>query len=294
MLIAGIVALGIYVVRVIEPTAVAAGSPAVTVAQKRWFIAGVAVLWLASDWPIHDIAEDYLYSVHMVQHLLLTLVMPPMFLLATPEWLARLILGKGSFNRFLHRIARPVPAALLFNVLTALTHWAFIVNNSVEHGWLHYSLHTTLVTAALITWMPVCGPLPELRISYLNRGIYLFLMSIIPTIPGAWLTVSSGVLYQVYNRPERLWGVDVLNDQQAAGIMMKIGGGTYLWALILLTFIAGVNADRPKGSSKFRGTFVPTKLPDSALVDGTALIEPLVETPPSAPRAADQEHLTPS
>lgn len=268
ILVAGVVAFGWYVAHVIQPLAVAGGAPPVTTAQKRWFAIGIAVLWLASDWPIHDIAEDYLYSIHMVQHLLLTLVMPPAFLLATPEWLARLILGDGRSNRVLHRLARPVPAALIYNVLVAVTHWAFVVNNSVTYGWLHYSVHTALVTTALLAWMPVCGPLPELRISYLGRGIYLFLMSIIPTIPGAWLTVSTGVLYEAYNRPARLWGVNVLNDQQAAGVIMKIGGGTYLWVLILLTFIAGVNADGHDSegrTKKFRGTFVPTKPPSPSI-----------------------------
>jgi putative membrane protein len=266
LLVAGIAALGVYVVRVLEPLAVAGGAPPVTAAQKRWFFAGLAVLWMASDWPIHDIAEDQLYSIHMVQHLLITLVVPPAFLLSTPEWLARLMLGDGALDRWVRRLARPVPAAVIFNGLVAVSHWAFVVNNSVTYGWLHYSVHTLLVTTALLAWMPVCGPLPELRLGYLGRGIHLFLMSVIPTVPAAFLTTSSGVLYKVYNRPGRLWGVGVLNDQQAAGVIMKIGGGTYLWVLILLTFIAGVQADRLGADgkeSKFRGTFVPTRPPSS-------------------------------
>ena len=49
------------------------------------------LLWVAADWPVHDIGEQYLYLVHMSQHLVLTLVVPPVMLLATPEWLARLV-----------------------------------------------------------------------------------------------------------------------------------------------------------------------------------------------------------
>ena len=86
LLIAALVALGLYVTRVIGPKVVA--GPAVTRRQRGWFLAGVVSLWLAADWPVHDVGERYLYSVHMVQHTLLTFVVPPMFLLATPTWLA--------------------------------------------------------------------------------------------------------------------------------------------------------------------------------------------------------------
>ena len=75
----------------------------------------MVLLWLASDWPVHDIAEEYLYSAHMIQHLLLTFVVPPLFLLATPEWLARLVVGRGTAERCSTRWPARSPAALLFN-----------------------------------------------------------------------------------------------------------------------------------------------------------------------------------
>ncbi len=63
--------------------------------QLAWLVLGVCTLWVASDWPMHDIGEEYLFSVHMWQHMLLTYAVPPIFLLATPEWLARVVLGPG-------------------------------------------------------------------------------------------------------------------------------------------------------------------------------------------------------
>ena len=89
LLIAGIIGLALYATRVIGPKVVRDGSPIVTGRQKFWFVFGVVMLWVAADWPVHDIGEHYLYSVHMAQHLLLTMVVPPLFLLATPTWLAR-------------------------------------------------------------------------------------------------------------------------------------------------------------------------------------------------------------
>src|SRR5207253_4446418 len=97
LLVAAIAGLGVYAVCVIEPTAVRDGSPIVTRRQKLWFALGLFALWGAADWPVHDIGERYLYFVHMLQHLTFTMAVAPLFLLATPTWLARLIVGDGWF-----------------------------------------------------------------------------------------------------------------------------------------------------------------------------------------------------
>jgi putative membrane protein len=172
----------------------------------------------------------------MVQHTLLTLVVPPVMLLATPEWLARLVVGRGRVEGLIRRFARPVPAGLAFNALALLSHWQVVVNTASSNGLFHYAMHTALVTTAVLFWIPVCGPLPELRISQPAQMIYLFVASIVPTVPGAWLTFAEGAVYSVYDIPERLWGITVTSDQQIAGLVMKLGAGTYLWTLIALIF----------------------------------------------------------
>jgi len=92
------------------------------------------------------------------------------------------------------------------------------------------------VTAALLFWIPVCGPFPELRISPPAQMIYLFVTSIVPTVPGAWLTFADGAVYSAYDIPNRLWGISVTSDQQVAGLLMKLVGGTYLWVIITVIF----------------------------------------------------------
>lgn len=237
LLVWGIVGLYVYAARVIGPKAVPPGVPAVTAAQRRWFVLGVVLLWLAADWPVHDIGEQYLYLVHMAQHSVLTLVAPPVLLLATPEWLARLVLGTGRVDRWVRRLARPVPAAFLFNALALFTHWQTIVNTASANGLFHYGVHTAIVIAAFLLWLPVCGPLPELRISPPAQMIYLFITSIVPTVPGAWLVFAEGAVYSAYDIPARMFGISVTTDQQVAGVIMKLGAGTYLWGLILVIFL---------------------------------------------------------
>jgi putative membrane protein len=236
LLVVGLAVLYVYAVRVIGPKAVPAGTPPVTRAQRRWFGLGLVLLWLAADWPVHDIGEQYLYFVHMAQHIVLTLVVPPVMLLATPEWLARLVVGRGRVDAVVHKLARPVPAGLAFNGLALLSHWQVIVNGASANGLFHYGMHTALVTTAVLFWIPVCGPFPELRISPPAQMVYLFVASIVPTVPGAWLTFANGAVYSAYDIPDRLWGLSVTSDQQIAGLLMKLGAGGYLWLLITIIF----------------------------------------------------------
>jgi putative membrane protein len=237
LLVGAIVALGVYSVRVIGPLAVPAGQPIVTRNQKLYFAAGVALLWVAADWPLHDIAENYLYSVHMVQHLMISFMVPPLLLLAMPEWLARLIVLDDSRSARILRVAtRPVVAGIVFNAVQVLTHWTSVVNTSVNNGAFHYGIHLLVFVSALLMWFPVLGPLRELQMSEPGKMLYLFLMSLVPTVPAAWLTFAESPVYSAYDHDPRLWGIGVITDQQAAGAVMKVLGGTYLWLLIAIRF----------------------------------------------------------
>ena len=237
LLIAGIVALGYYAVRHIGPMVVPDGQEIVTKRQKRCFALAVFLLWVAADWPMHDIAEEYLYSVHMAQHLLIAFIVPPLFLLAMPEWLARLIVvDGGAVSRVLRVLTRPILAAVIFNALQILSHWGAVVNLSVENGVFHYTIHLAVFFSALLMWFCVVGPLPELQISEPAKMVYLFASSIVPTVPAGWLTFAEGVVYSAYDHADPLWGISPTDDQQAAGAVMKVVGGFYLWALITIRY----------------------------------------------------------
>lgn len=251
LLIVGIAALAVYAVKRIGPAATREGEVIVTRGQKRWFVAALVTLWFASDWPMHDISEEYLYWVHMVQHLLLSFVVVPMFLLATPTWLARMLVGKARTYLALRKLTRVIPATLLFNAVVVFSHWPAVVNNVVGSAPLHYGVHMLVVFSAVVMWMGVCGPLPELRFSLGVQMPYLFLQSIIPTVPAGWLTFADGVVYRSYDTTYRLWGISVQYDQQAAGMIMKVVGGLYLWTIITMIFVrfakASEDADRARG-----------------------------------------------
>ena len=236
LLIAFLVGSYIYVVRVLGPRAVPAGEPIVTRRQLVCFITGILIMFLSTDWPMHDIAEEYLYSVHMFQHMSLTYFMPPLVVLATPEWFVRVLVGNGRAYRALRFLTFPVRAGLLFNLGIVISHIPGVVNASVSNGPLHYFVHVILVLTSILMWMPVCGPLKEFQMAPMPKMIYLFLNSVVATIPAGWLTFAEGVVYKHYNIPTRVWGVSVSNDQQIAGAIMKLGGSIFLWTIIVAMF----------------------------------------------------------
>jgi putative membrane protein len=236
LLVAFLIGAYTYAVRVIGPRAVPDGSPAVSRRQIGCFIAAMALLWSASDWPVHDIGEEHLYSVHMLQHMMLSYFMPPLALLATPAWLARLVIGDGKLYSAVRWLTKPVVAAVVFNTAVMVTHVPGVVNASVVHGPLHYTLHAGVVLTSLLMWMPVVGPLPEIRIGPAGQMIYLFAQSVIPTVPAGWLTFANGVVYKVYDHPPRMFGLSVTDDQQLAGVIMKVGGSVFLWTIITVLF----------------------------------------------------------
>jgi putative membrane protein len=225
-----------YAVRVIGPQA---GVPKDQILSRKnlmAFIGGIGLVWFSTDWPMHDISEEYLYSVHMFQHMVLGYFIPPLILIAIPQWLFRAVIGEGRAYRFVKWLSKPIIAGLLFNVVVMVTHIPGLVNRSAENSPLHYAMHILVVTTALCMWSPICSPAKEFHVGYAGKTIYLFLMSVVPTVPAAWLTFAEDSVYKHYDIPIRVWGLSVETDQQLAGAVMKTGGSIFLWAIVIFIF----------------------------------------------------------
>jgi putative membrane protein len=225
--------------------------PAVTRRQVGCFVAGLAAIFVASDWPVHDLAEHYLYSVHMVQHMLITLVAAPLLLLGTPAWLMRRLLP-GRLLKVVRQMARPVPNLFQFNAILVLSHWPFWVNATLRDHPLHFVAHALLLLSALLMWMVIVSPLPEVpRSRPPMQMLYLFLETLLPTVPASFLTFGSKPLYSFYETVPRLYGWSALSDQQVAGVIMKLVGGFYLYTIIAVIFFRW-NSDEERGERQHR------------------------------------------
>ena len=121
------------------PRYVSPGEPPASRSQVVCFLIGLATLWVASDWPIHELSEERLFSVHMVQHLLMSLVAPPLLLVGTPGWLLRALLRPRWLLVAVRALSRPFPALLLFNGFIALSHWPAVVALAVRSELGHFA-----------------------------------------------------------------------------------------------------------------------------------------------------------
>jgi putative membrane protein len=238
----------LYALSAWGPTLAPGRRPA-TRSQRLCFYLGIAALWVAGDYPVHDLAEGWLFSVHMVQHTAFQLVAAPLLLLGTPGWLLRKLLSPRWLFSTVRVITRPLPALLLMNGYIAVSHVPAFVNLTVHNGLFHFFAHVLLMAFALVMWWPVVSPLPELpHLSYPGRMAYLFGHSIIPTVPASFLTFAGAPLYSAYVELPRIWAwLDPVQDQQIAGLLMKIGGGLLLWAVIAALFFRWAHEEQTGG-----------------------------------------------
>ena len=248
LLAIGLVGAYSYVLGAWGPRA-APGRPPATRGQRRCFVAGAAALWLATSWPIHDLAERYLFSVHMVQHLLIMYVAAPLLLLGTPAWLWRRLLTGPRTLAVLRGVIRPVVAIVFVGGFIAVAHTPMWVNGAVRSEGFHVSSHVVWLLMGSLMWWPVVSNLPELpHYSYPGRGAYLFAHSIVPTVPASFLTFASTPLYQGYADAPRVWAfMTAGQDQMIAGLLMKLVGGIILWTVIAVLFFRWAHEEQTGG-----------------------------------------------
>lgn len=216
--------------------------------KKGLFLGGTAMLWIGADWPVHDLAEGYLYLMHMTQHLLFTLIAAPLLIAGMPAFMLRALLSPRPVRRVFRFFTRPLVALLLFNGVLLFTHWPAAVEASVGSEPVHLALHVLIVSSALVMWWPVMSPLPEMpSLSAPGQMIFLFLQSLAPTIPASFLTFGQTPLYPVYATFPRIWGVPALEDQLIAGLIMKLGGGLLLWVVIAVIFFRWFDREQRDG-----------------------------------------------
>lgn len=205
--------------------------------QMALFSLGVLVLYIAAGSPVHDLSEEYLLSVHMTQHLLFTLVAPPLLIAGTPGWLWQALLDRSRLMPVARLLTLPLIAFALFNALQVLTHLPSVVDLALREHWFHFVVHAGLVSSAILMWWPILSPLATLpRLSYPLQMAYLFVQSLLPAVIAAFITFSTSAVYDFYEQAPRIWGLSAVEDQQIAGLIMKLAGSAILWSFMAVAF----------------------------------------------------------
>ena len=215
--------------------------------EVRSFVLGVLFLWLAADWPIGPLGAGYLVSVHTAQYIVFTMVVAPLLLHGTPTWLLRRLISRPSANRAALVLSHPLVAFLAFNVILVATHLPPVVDALKVTQPGSFAIDIAWLASGMLFWWQVLGPLPELKpLSYPGRIVFLLLNVFVPTVPAAFLTFADYPIYAVYELAPRVVGISAAQDQQLAGLTMKIVGGFIIFGTASVLFFKWYGAEEGK------------------------------------------------
>ena len=215
------------------------------------FVGALLVLFAALNGPLHNLSDAYLFSAHMVQHLLLTLLFPPLLLYGTPAWVVRPILRPRWVTAVARIVTRPLWAAALFTGPIVLWHIPAFYEAALRDHTLHVLQHLVFLATAVVMWWPVLSPVPEVpRLPYAGQMLYLFALGIPMSVTGALITLSERVLYPFYEAaPSRVWDLTPLADQQIGGLLMWVPGGLVLWLAMTVVWFRWAAREAPEDAA---------------------------------------------
>ncbi len=203
--------------------------------QAMWFALAMAAILYAHP-ELDELADARIFSMHMLQHLLETFVIPPLLLLGTPGWMLRPLLLSRTIKPIARVMTTPLVAFLIFSAVFVTAHFPPVFEHMCRDENFHIALHLTFMAAGVLLWWPILSPLPEMpRLSYPAQILYLFLLMIPMTAVAAPITLATNVIYPWYTEGPHGWALTPINDQVLGGLLMWIGQGTYL--MFVFTFI---------------------------------------------------------
>jgi putative membrane protein len=199
----------------------------------------LTAIFVALVSPLDSLADGYLFSAHMAQHLLLMMVAVPLMMLGIPRWMYAWAISRGWPRCALGWVTRPVPAFLIFNATLALWHLPRLYGLALENEGVHILQHMMLLVGAGIGWWPVVGHFPSAapRPSPGVRVLYLFLQGLPATALAALITFAPNPLYAFYVEAPRVWGISPEADQMWSGLLMWMPGAMVYLAAATVIFL---------------------------------------------------------
>lgn len=200
------------------------------------FFSALLVVFASLNGPLHDLSDTYLFSAHMIQHLLLTMLFPPLIIAGVPGWMLRPLLANRAVRALAQKITRPIACFAIFNLVIVFWHLPMFYNAAMANHGIHIGEHLMFMSAAVLMWWPLLSQLPELpRLSYPGQMLYCFLMIMPMSIVAVYITMATQVLYPAYSAAPRITPLSPLDDQLLGGLIMWVPGG--LIFMIIMTVI---------------------------------------------------------
>jgi putative membrane protein len=206
-------------------------------AERSFFFSGLLLMFVSLNGPIHDLSDDYLFSAHMVQHLLLTLAVPPLLLAGVPGWMLRPVLSRSPIAPGVRFFTRAPICFVVFTIVIAVWHLPPFYNAAMANHNLHILEHLMFMGAAVLMWWPLMSQLPEFpRLAYPGQMLYSFLMSIPMSIVAVYIAMADHVLYPAYSGAPRVLPLSPLEDQLLGALIMWIPGGIIFIIIMTVVF----------------------------------------------------------
>ena len=199
-------------------------APAACGRRRAWFALGLVALWAGLDWPLGPLGAGYLASVHVVQFLLIGVTAPALLLLGLPPVLARRWLERPRLASLLGDLTHPVVAFSAFTVVMTVTHWPDVSDALMASQLGAFAIDMGWLVAGVWFWWPVIVEVPERpRFGPMLKSVYLAVNGLLVHPPAAVMLFSEHPVYRTYELAPPIPGVHVLDDQQLAGGVMKVG-----------------------------------------------------------------------
>jgi cytochrome c oxidase assembly factor CtaG len=232
-------ALGSYVyVRRFRSARAEAGGRGAGPLQAAAFAAAMLALLAALVSPVDGLGEDYLFSAHMVQHILLGDIAPLLLLLS----LSRVIMRPATrrltgLERRLGALASPPALIALWLGLVYLWHVPALYDAALAHPAAHALEHASFFAAGCAVWWPLIQPVPmRRRLTGVQPLMYIFAAKAGLAALGIYLAWNSGVTYDHYAHLPRIWGLSAVEDQNVGGAIMLVEQSIVLVTVMVVLF----------------------------------------------------------
>ena len=208
------------------------------------FGAGLVTILLSLNGPVHDLSDSYLFSAHMVQHLVLTLIAPALLIGGTTASMLRPLLRNRAIRSTAERLTKPIPAFAIFNVVLIAWHLPVMYELAMRNHAVHIVQHLMFIAAAVIMWWPILGTVPELpRLPYPGQMLYAFLMTLPMGMLSIFITYADTLMYPAYAAAPRVIGLTPLEDQRLGGLIMWVPGGLFFLGVMSVVFFRWAAAE---------------------------------------------------
>jgi putative membrane protein len=210
------------------------------------FAIGVLILIGAVATPIDHIGETYLFSVHMIQHVILMFLLPPFLIWGTPPWLADFLFRTEGLGTVLKFCVRPVVAGVLFNAVLILWHFPAFYELALRDSLVHLLEHVTFIAVSIFMYWPLFGEDNTIKRPHYGIRILYILGVTLGQLPlFAVLAFAPTPLYPTYAAaPRYIADLSAHGDQMLGGVIMKLVAAVYMFVGLAFYFYRWYSEER--------------------------------------------------